>query len=420
MTEKIVPKIFILVFLCFFVATPSLAGIQYVDVKVQGSGANLKAAIYDALKMALSQVNGTVMSARESASLESITVSTDDDSNFKSTEKFRQDVSAATKGVVKAFSIIRSSKNEDGEFEVMVAATIAKFELSVQTKRLRIAVGPFRIEGGRKRSSKAQPFEKIFRRGVENYLTQSRRFAILDRSFLREQDKEQSLLRGGDFSTEELARLGNRIGTDYLVTGVVEKAYSYSKKTTMRTTGLVIKTPQVGGKVTYRILDVASTQVKFADTSEIHREYGSLDSAADSLSKSVGQKIVNAIFPVYVLSVDGNFLTLGQGGKTVGKGSVYSLVRLGKRMIDPYTKEGLGRKETTVGSVKITDTQAKMSTAVILKLTISRSSLSNGDFIVRPRHTRPVSSSNSESMKKLEKDFEDEFEKEEKEDKEKW
>jgi hypothetical protein len=417
MIEKISPKFLILAFLFFFVASPSLAGIQYVDVKVQGSGANLKAAIYDALKMALSQVNGTVMSAQESASLDSITVSTDDDSNFKSTEKFRQDISAATKGVVKAFSIIRSSKNKDGETQVMVAATIAKFELSAQTKRLRIAVVPFRIEGGRKQSSKTQPFEKAFRRGVENYLTQSRRFAILDRSFLREQDKEQSLLRGEDFPTEELARLGNRIGTDYLVTGVVEKAYSYSKKTTMRTTGLVIKTPQVGGRVTYRILDVASAQVKFADTSVIHRESGSLDSAADRLSKSVGQKIVNAIFPVYVLSVDGNFLTLGQGGKTVGKGSVYSLVRLGKRMIDPYTKESLGRKETTVGSVRITDTQAKMSTAVILKLTIKMSSLSKGDFIVRPQRNKPGSSSSSKSIKKLEQDFDKEFEKD---DKEKW
>ena len=92
MIEKIVPKFLILVFLCVFFANPSLARVQYVDVKVQGSGANLKAAIYDALKMALSQVNGTVMSARESASLESITVSTDDESNFKSTEKFSQDV----------------------------------------------------------------------------------------------------------------------------------------------------------------------------------------------------------------------------------------------------------------------------------------------------------------------------------------
>lgn len=229
---------------------------------------------------------------------------------------------------------------------------------------------------------------------------------------------------GGNFAggtaTEELARIGNRVGTDYLVTGIVEKAYSNSKKFKMRTTGQVITTPQIGARVTYRILDVASTQVKFAATAKIHRESGTIRNVADGIAASVGQKILNAIFPVYVLSVEGDRLTLGQGGDTIKKGAVYSLVKLGKEIIDPYTQERLGQSEAIVGSVRIIDTQSKLSTAKVLKLDIGLDTLMSDEFIVRPRKGVSAAAKKAKRMKDLEKEFDKEFEDDENDKKEKW
>jgi len=229
---------------------------------------------------------------------------------------------------------------------------------------------------------------------------------------------------GGNFAggtaTDELARIGNRVGTDYLVTGIVEKAYSNSKKFKMRTTGQVITTPQIGARVTYRIFDVASTQVKFAATAKIHRESGTIRNVADGIAASVGQKILNAIFPVYVLSVDGDRLTLGQGGDTIKKGAVYSLVKLGKEIIDPYTQERLGQSEAIVGSVRIIDTQSKLSTAKVLKLDIGLDTLMSDEFIVRPRKGVSAAAKKAKRMKDLEKEFDKEFEDDEKDKKEKW
>jgi hypothetical protein len=234
---------------------------------------------------------------------------------------------------------------------------------------------------------------------------------MLDRSFIAEQDKEAAFIKGGGMRLEELARLGNRVGTDYIVTGVVERAYSYEKKTKMRTTGQVIKTPKVGARVTYRILDVASTQVKLAGTEKLQREAGSLGNIADRIAKVIGQKIVNAIFPISVLNVDGELLTLGQGGDTVRSGGVYNLVRLGKRMTDPHTGESLGRTETRVGSVKVIDTQSKMSTGKILKLMISRRSLLRDDFIIRPRKAASQAQKRARKMRDFEKEMDKEFDK---------
>ena len=173
----------------------------------------------------------------------------------------------------------------------------------------------------------------------------------------------------------------------------------------------MIKTPKVGARVTYRILDVASTQVKLAGTEKLQREAGSLGNIADRIAKVIGQKIVNAIFPITVLNVDGELLTLGQGGDTVRSGGVYNLVRLGKRMTDPHTGESLGRTETRVGSVKVIDTQSKMSTGKILKLMISRRSLLRDDFIIRPRKAASQAKKRARKMRDFEKEMDKEFDK---------
>ena len=72
-------------------------------------------------------------------------------------------------------------------------------------------------------------FEGAVTAQLENYLTQTRRFALIDRSFLAEQTKELNLIAGGSttsMSVDEIVKLGNRLGTDYLVVGRIEKANS--------------------------------------------------------------------------------------------------------------------------------------------------------------------------------------------------
>ena len=388
------------------------ARVQYRTVEAKGMGGSLQRAVERALVSGISQVNGAVISSRVKSALSQSSKVNNVRKVTQSAKSFRETIAKRTKGIVKSYEILDEQQDKkSGIFRVVVSVTVPFFKMSSQLKRLKMAVVPMRIRKGLRKTRLVMDFEDIFRRGLENYLTQSRRFAILDRSFIAEQDKEGDFIRGGGMRQEELARLGNRVGTDYLVTGVVERAYSYIKKTKMRTTGQVIKTPKVGARVTYRILDVASTQVKLAGTEKLHREAGSLGNIADKIAKIMGQKIVNAIFPISVLDVDGEILTLGQGGDTVKNGAVYTLVRLGKRLVDPHTGESLGRREAKVGSVKIIDTQSKMSTGQILKLKVGRASLLRDDFIIRPRKGISLVKQGAQKMKDLEKEMDKEFEK---------
>ena len=78
-------------------------------------------------------------------------------------------------------------------------------------------------------------------------------------------------------------------------------------------------------------------------------------------------------------------VTLGQGGKTIQKDREYNIVKLGKRIVDPYTKESIGREEIIVGKVEIIDVQAKSSTARIISSHEDLTpSIKNMSLIIRP------------------------------------
>ncbi|MEC7489960.1 MAG: hypothetical protein VYA17_10275 [Pseudomonadota bacterium] len=404
----------LLVAVCLLIGlgTTASADLGYETVETLGTASTRELAIDRALVNAVTQVNGAAIASRTRTSLSSKERIENNRATSVDQSSFSEAIQKKTKGVVKSFEIISEEEEKETQtYRVTLSVTVATFRKSAQLNRIRMAVVPFRINRDQRNRRAIRTFEENFRRSLENYLTQTRRFAILDRSFLREQDREAAFIRGSGMPTEELARLGNRVGTDYLIAGVVEKAYAYVKKTTMRTTGQVIKTPQVGARIAYRVLDVATSQVSFAATAKLHRESGSLESMGDAIAKMAGQKILNAIFPIYVLAVDGENVTLGQGGDTVKKDAVYSLVRLGKELIDPHTEETLGRTEKTVGSIRVTDTQARMSTGQILKLTISKRALLKDDFIVRPRKGESGAEKRARKMKQTEKEIDAEFKK---------
>lgn len=413
---KIVFKIsLILVFIFALGANPGVARLQYVEVQAEGSGENLKVAIYEALQMAISQVNGTAMSFKEASSLKSTTESTDDASKFKATEKFQQDVSAATKGVVKNFSIVRSAKTDDGDFEVLLTATIAKLQTSKQTNRLRIAVVPLQANKGKVASSAANSLTQA----LVTHLTQTRKFAIIDREFMEAQQVELDHIRSGDTPVEELAKLGNRLSTDYILVGKIGRISFQPRTVKMRTTNIEFKKTDVKFELTYRIIDVSTGQVKFSDEysySETMDGHGvGVSNISENASRSIVQTILNAIFPLRIETVRGRNVYIGQGGKGIRVGQEYKLVQLGREITDTYTDENIGREEIVVGRVKIISVQSKQSVARILKSTIDVvAATAQRALILRPIHNSSSAGSkkkSSRAFKEAEKEAEDEFEK---------
>ena len=353
---------FILVLLVFCLSIEAFsAGIEYVTVKTEGTGSTLGGAIGSALKEAITQVNGAQMAATSFTSETMAAVDSQNEISFASASVSSEQISAQTKGVVREYRILNKAK--DGNiWNVSVDVTIAKYSRSEQAKRTRATVIPFRLT-----NQSQSMFRDTFTQSLTSQLTQSRKFAVLDRQYSAEQDAELSRLNGADVPVEEMAKLGNKLGTDLLIVGTIDDASVATHSVTIASVNKTLETSQSNVRVSYRVIDAPTGQIKFSDTWTRSQEGNAVGGMAEHAAEDIARKIMEAIFPIMVESVDETTVFLGQGGKALRVGQRYRLIRYGKNIVDSYTKESLGREETDVGIIEITDVQAKVAKGKVLK-----------------------------------------------------
>jgi TolB-like protein len=332
----------ILIFIFFNVSFSWAGGIQEKTVSSIGYGATENEAVQDALIEALGQIKGKQIDAEKLSETKRLIKDNQEDLTKSSNKK----ISEATSGVISSYKILKMKKTDDGLFKVKIKATISVYEKSKQLDRRRLAVLPFRINNNIF-NEESISFINSWQKDLEEGLTQTRRFAMIDKSYEYDSNKELSSYQNKQYDINEVARLGNKAGVDYMVIGTLEN--------------LANKNVSVGGKdvklrevsIALRIIDIASGQIKFAKTV--------------AQPKKTVRDILFAIYPIAVVAVNKNNVTLNSGGDFLKKGSMYKVVKLGKELIDPYTKEKLGREEIDIGEIKLTEINAKTSKAKIIK-----------------------------------------------------
>ena len=227
---------------------------------------------------------------------------------------------------------------------VRVSATIAKYKVSKSAKRKRIAVLPFQARGDccKTMGSQANPIfaAQELSRGLSNSLVQSRKFTVLDRDYIQERSSEKNML-SGDVPSEELAKLGQELFSDYILVGTITTAQTKEVTRSMRTNDMTFQEIQGVLQVSYRIIDVPTSQVKFSSNATVNISNSDLKkigitnqnspteimySALNLGSKKIGENILNAIFPILVESIKGNVVILGQGGESITRGQQRQLI----------------------------------------------------------------------------------------------
>ena len=375
----------------FMAMTPpsASANIKLVEVQAEGIGTTQRDAILDALKTAVGQINGMDISSQTISRLATQVIDTDQYTEFTASTEFVEDISSATSGQIDSFDIVSSRVRPDfnNAIEVVLRVKVAKYVASKQLNRLRMSVYDPYLDASIASDPDAVRFARSLRRKVEDYLTQTRRFAMLDRQMLTDTQDELNLIANGGMPTSELARLGQRVGSDYLVMiTVYEHGRIVNDRQLLGTTAIKRDVIDMA-EVSVRIIDVATSQIKYAKNQifQIDPAKAALDEHA---SFQLGQFISNAIYPAKIVAIDGAVLTIGQGGDTMQNGAEYHIVQQGERLADPYTKESIGRKETIIGIARITRVQSKQSTAEIISLDMNISAESS--LILRPIYADPL------------------------------
>lgn len=398
-------KLFLLL-TALYMAVPNtaVARVEVVEVNVEGMGLTLADAILDGLQSAVSMVNGVEVASQTRLEMATVSTETNQAESYTAASAFSKDITTATKGVVDGYDVLSSGRDSSlgNNYVVQLAVRISKLKQSKQLNRLRMAVSGLYVDDNVSDRREADATALAIQNRVIDYLTQTRRFAMIDRNNIADTQTELNYIATSGMATRELARLGNKVGTDYLVVMILRELNTniYQKK--MKTNNRIKEIKQVVGEVSVRILDVATSQIKFSDTILIQsdRDYRAL---AKDGGRIIGQTIQNAIYPARIVAIDGDAVTIGQGGKTFVRNEIYELVQLGERMIDPYTKESLGFQEIPIGKIKIERVQSKQSTGRIIEIAVDDATQLTGyKYIVRPLRSNSTANleENRKSVKK--------------------
>jgi curli biogenesis system outer membrane secretion channel CsgG len=215
----------------------------------------------------------------------------------------------------------------------------------------------------------------------------TRKFDVVGRSDLSDIIKEQDLGASGNVDARTAAKAGKLTGAKYLLVTTVDDYQDYVEKATFEGTGRSatkrVFRLSVVGKVydasTGKLMESANFQTGNDAFKQIQEERsysvkdGELsDEMMVAVSRDLAQKIANrvadVIFPAKVLIKRDKEVTINRGeGGGVTVGNTFNVYALGEELIDPDTKESLGREEAKVGRVKITQVNPKTSTAEILE-----------------------------------------------------
>ena len=444
--------------LVFFVLTfGASAEIKYKEVTSTGIGQSYEEALNNAFAEAISMVNGKNVQTRtiiqvlggESIPKNNVDTNTilnkileatksenNNDENKADNKKEKEEPANEepkysqnyiknlideTKGGIKSYEVIDKDINEKGWHEVKVLASVAVFDLPQEAKRTRIAIIPFRLYDVDLDEDK---LNRVLLQELNNYLVQTRKFTVLDRTYVDEITQEKKSILDGKTPAAEMAKIGNELSADFIFVGSIEEFSVIEKETKIISSDKVIVKKIANAYVNFRLLNVATKQISYTNTikyrSSLKKDENIIFGVSEFLSGKIGEEILYSIYPVLIEKVSNKEIYLGQGGNQFKKDSFYNVYEKGEKIVDSYTNEVLGNVEDYKGKIKITSVTKNYAKAISHDLNESFFiNFSSGKYIVRPDvqdaslSTEQIFKKNKEKIeekrKKRKEKLEDEF-----------
>lgn len=357
-------------------------------VRATGVAANYRAAVNEALAGALEQEFGVTVSASERQTMTHADSATstrangalDDRAKLEMNDAITKDMQKWAKGKISGYTVL-NDRIENGKYRVEVEVRFpGAYAVGLDpANRRRMAVATFRSARAAYswygQAGAAADWARMLADKLNVCLTQTRKFTMLDRAHDAEVDAELARLSGANAAAADAARLGQKLGTDYLVVG--EIAFNDVAAPAVNPyTGRAL--PQAGGpfaEITYRVLLAPTGQLKWADSVKIDAgAFAAADLAAfvsattEAAACAISDGMMSNILPFEVVGrTASGQLVVGEGGKSLKAGEFLTVFALGEEVKDTRTGEVLDAVEEVVGTVQIVRVLAKTSLAQVVE-----------------------------------------------------
>lgn len=368
--------ILISIFFLFSVQAEVVVDKSSKTVEGLGNGATRTEALNNAIVEALGQLNGVSIVQKSYVSDTSIETTKAESSSYI----YNKSINRVTKGKVDSYTILEVNKYDE-QYEVRVEITKTRVTKKYKTpgysakNRRAIVIVPSytnkSIYSVLNQSRDAKDISQRLTQELVSSITQTRKFTVLDREANEAYRDEKLVLRSRDATTNELLKLGQVLGADYLlVTNVTE--FNISKDSDSDSiVANMSSSYKTSATIQYRIIAMATRQIKWSNTSSFNFEVEGKTNeqvylnSLKKLSSNIKTELIENIYPIKVVNVSSNKVVINQGSLQVG--TRFEVYKLGKNIIDTYTKESLGRVESKVALIEVIRSLPKMSTAKVIE-----------------------------------------------------
>ena len=293
-------------------------------------------------------------------------------------------------GLIKSFEVIEENQVNDQTYEVKLKVNVFDYAARGLTPRVKIALMPVKTMQSSYRfldqTISGDTLSSIFSQRLTIGLTQTNKFAVLDRESISDFVGEKKMLLSFDAPLGEQAKLAETLGADYLLIGTITQAVIEQIDKRLEAANFTSTQYQARINFNYRLVDSSTKQVVLASDEQKYLKNDEVRMLSDEedttlwnstqirdafLSIAVNevvQKIIGQVYPIKIASIqDNDELILNQGGKSMKPGMVLDVYTMGKEIIDSDTGQSLGTTENQVAVIEILRVANNFSYAALIE-----------------------------------------------------
>ena len=372
--------------------------------EVIGHGRNRDEAIKNGLYRAVEQVRGVkVDSSNYEFGFRSSGVGVGDDGPGRRRIEF-DSVNVATDGtvytteiggLVRSYKVIDEKQIDQDTYEVTLQVAVYDYSARGQTTRVKIALMPAKTlqdsYGFLDQIISGDTLSSLFSQRLVAGLTQTNKFAVLDRESILDFTREKEMLFSFDAPLGEQAKLAETLGADYLLAGTISQAQIERFERYLKAANYTSRKYKARFNYDFRLVDSATKQVVLATTAQQYLEDEQVRKLADEqnpaewdsaqvrdafislVANDVIAAIIDRVYPIAVAAVeaDGQVI-LNQGGQRMKTGMLLNVYTKGREVFDNDTGESLGSIESHVATLEIQKVTYTMSIAKVVAGDVSK------------------------------------------------